>query len=56
MLLAEAPKPAYQDGPFMRLGGREEAYEYRESRRTLWERSGALEWARSIDISRVGRR
>ena len=55
LLFADAPKPARQDGPFVRLGGREEAYEYRESRRTLWEKSGALDWARSIRIWGGGR-
>jgi hypothetical protein len=48
LLLADAPKPARQDGPFVRLGERKEAYEFRNSSR-------ALDWARSIRISGGGR-
>jgi hypothetical protein len=29
------------------MGGKEEAWEYREAHRALWERDGALDWLRA---------
>ena len=48
MLLAAAPKRPKPDGGFgITLGGKEEAWEYREAHRGLWERGGALDWLRA---------
>ncbi len=45
MLLAEAPKrPRRSSGAGIVLGGAEEAWEYREANRALWQQGGALEW------------
>lgn len=48
MLLAEAPKrPGGADGLTIPLGGKEEAWGYREAHRALWQRGGALDWLRA---------
>jgi tetratricopeptide (TPR) repeat protein len=48
MLLAANPKPPRSDGRFVRVGGKREAWLYRTAHHTLWERSGALTWARGV--------
>jgi len=57
MLVAANPKAPRSDGQFLRVGGKEEAWIYREAHRALWEDSGALTWARGVAVeSRPGRR
>jgi tetratricopeptide (TPR) repeat protein len=53
MLLAAAPKAPRTEGPFVRVGGKEEAWLYREAHRMLWENSGALAWARGVAALRA---
>ena len=48
MLLASAPKPPRTEGDYLRVGGKEEAWLYREGHLALWEKSGALAWARGL--------
>ena len=48
MLMATDPKPPRSDGAFLRVGGKEEAWIYREDHLALWEKSGALAWARGL--------
>jgi tetratricopeptide (TPR) repeat protein len=55
MLLAAAPKPPKGDGAYLRLGSKEEAWLYRDTHRELWERTGAIEWARAAG-KRSGKR
>jgi len=48
MLLADAPKEPKPDGRWgVTVGGKEEAWEYREAHRELWQTSGALDWLRA---------
>ena len=42
---AKRPRGAYG---YVTLGSKEEAWLYRDSHRHLWERAGALEWARRV--------
>lgn len=44
MLLAENPKPPKSSGDWITLGGKDEAWLYRQECRALWERDGALAW------------
>ncbi|MEO6566978.1 MAG: SEC-C metal-binding domain-containing protein [Casimicrobiaceae bacterium] len=55
MLLAANPKPVRTVGPYLRMGGKEEAWNHRRAFHALWEASGALEWARGAAGQR-GRR
>lgn len=48
MLLAAEVKAPRTEGPFVRVGGKEEAWLYREAHRALWVNSGALTWARGV--------
>jgi tetratricopeptide (TPR) repeat protein len=48
ILLAANPKPPRSEGPFVRIGGKDEAWLYRAAHHTLWEQSGALTWARGV--------
>jgi len=48
MLLASKPKPVRSKGAFIEVGGKEEAWLYREAYLPLWENSGALAWARGL--------
>lgn len=57
MLLAANPKRPRSDSRFVRVGGKDEAWLYRTAHHTLWERSGALTWARGVRAEpRTGRR
>ncbi len=48
MLLAAAPKQPKPDaGPGITMGGKQEAWEYREAHHALWQRDGALDWLRA---------
>lgn len=51
-LLAASPKRLRRDQPFLAIGGPEEAWGYRENALPLWERSGALAWAREVAAAR----
>jgi yecA family protein len=44
----DAPPP--EPGPGIAVGGTEEAWENRFGTRAAWVRTGALEWARSLDL------
>jgi hypothetical protein len=55
MLLAPKPKPVRSKGAFIEVGGKEEAWLYREAYLPLWEKSGALAWAREIVWQRKAR-
>ncbi|MBK9116565.1 MAG: SEC-C domain-containing protein [Betaproteobacteria bacterium] len=48
LLVADSPKEPRSDGPYLEIGGQEEAWRYRRDHRALWEGSGALPWARGI--------
>lgn len=48
MLLAAEAKAPRTEGQFVRVGGKEEAWIYREDHRVLWANSGALTWARGV--------
>lgn len=47
-LLADKPKPAKPDGWGIQMGGPEEAWLYRQAHHALWQRFGALDWARQV--------
>jgi hypothetical protein len=49
MLKASDPRRPRSEGGFLRVGGNEEAWLYRETHHALWEKSGALAWARAIE-------
>lgn len=55
MLLAANPKPMRTAGPYLRMGGKEEAWNHRRAFHALWEASGALDWARGAAVQ-TGRR
>ena len=45
MLLADKPRPPKDDGSFgITVGGKQEAWRYRISAKSLWERDGGLAW------------
>lgn len=44
----DAPPP--EEGPGLILGGLQEAWQHRAEMRAAWVRSGALEWARGLDL------
>jgi hypothetical protein len=47
MLLAKNPRAPKPDGEFgIRVGGRQEAWNYRNAALDLWQRYGALDWLR----------
>jgi tetratricopeptide (TPR) repeat protein len=48
MLLAAAPRPVRSKGAFVQVGGKEEAWLYRDAYLPVWEKSGALKWAREV--------
>ena len=48
MLFADDPKAPRSDDRWIEVGGKEEAWLYRCAHRALWERAGALPWARGI--------
>jgi tetratricopeptide (TPR) repeat protein len=48
MLLAPDPKRPRLDDGFVTIGGKDEAWLYREALRATWETSGGLEWARTL--------
>lgn len=59
LLLADAPKrPTTGRGFGIAVGGKEEAWSYRESHRALWDRDGALAWLRAAwrDLRRAAGR
>jgi hypothetical protein len=47
LLRAKAPREPAAAGPGILLGGDEEAWLYRRDHYALWEREGALDWARA---------
>jgi tetratricopeptide (TPR) repeat protein len=47
MLLAEKPAKPRASGYGIAIGGKDEAWLYREAHRSLWEMGGALEWLRA---------
>ena len=51
MLLADNAKAPRSEGPFLSVGGKEEAWFYREGHRALWGKSGALTWARGVALA-----
>jgi hypothetical protein len=52
MLLADKPKqPRLQDG-LVRMGGKDEAWYYRQDNFDLWQTSGGLEWLRQQGVTR----
>lgn len=52
MLLADKPKqPRLQDG-LVRMGGKGEAWYYRQDNFDLWQTSGGLEWLRQQGVTR----
>jgi len=50
MLVADDPKAPRSDDRWVEVGGKEEAWLYRRAHRALWERAGALPWARGIVV------
>ncbi|HMN20329.1 MAG TPA: UPF0149 family protein [Ottowia sp.] len=46
--MLDAPEP--EDGPGLRLGSAEAAFNHRAETRAHWVRSGALAWARGLDL------
>jgi tetratricopeptide (TPR) repeat protein len=48
MLVAQNPKQPKEDKYGVALGGQYEAWLYRESRLGVWEKTGALAWARGL--------
>ncbi len=53
-LLATDPKPARLQGFGVTIGGNDEAWLYRQDHLALWQRHGALEWARlTVDKRRT---
>lgn len=55
MLLAANPKRPRLDAGFVTLGGKDEAWYYREAAHAQWTASGALDWARSVAPRHGGR-
>jgi tetratricopeptide (TPR) repeat protein len=54
ILIAPAPRrPELRDG-WMSVGGDDQAWYYRESRRAAWARFGVLDWASSLGIAGAG--
>ena len=51
-LVAAKPKPVRSKGAFITVGGKEEAWLYREAYLPLWQKSGALAWARTVGRQR----
>lgn len=47
-LLKSDPKPPKRSGPGILVGGDDEAWLYRSQLLPLWQRSGALDWAREV--------
>ncbi|MEP7276582.1 MAG: SEC-C metal-binding domain-containing protein [Betaproteobacteria bacterium] len=48
MLFAADPKPPRCDPGVITIGGKDEAWQYREEFLPLWQRAGALDWAREV--------
>jgi len=51
-LLAGQPKPVKPEARGIRMGGAEEAWLYRQAHLVLWQRYGALDWARQLARTR----
>lgn len=53
-LFAANPKRPRIDPGWVSMGGKDEAWFYREAMLSVWKASGALEWARSVALKRRG--